>query len=124
MHPALLVGLLMAKKAVAYSAYRALQKYGFPRAYRRLLEANKQLTPPAHRVAVGRAVRTAFVLPGAAADVIVDNEPARAFLASFARTQAAAAGWTGWTARALAQADTPAALRAVLAEMAKLVGKK
>src|SRR3954453_23540468 len=72
-HPGLFVGLVLAKKAVAATVYYGLKSYGFGRAYRRILEANKRLMPEAQRPIVQRLTKSAFHAPGKVADIIQNS---------------------------------------------------
>jgi hypothetical protein len=73
-HPGLLLGLFAAKKAIAVTLYYSLKEYGFARAYRRFLEANRRLTPPANQKAVSKLVRTSFEAPAKAAELLRDSD--------------------------------------------------
>ena len=71
--PLALVAILAAKKVVAFGIYRAVQRYGVARLYRRVLEANRRVTPAAHRVQVRKHLRSAFAFPEQAAAVLRDT---------------------------------------------------
>jgi hypothetical protein len=75
-HPALFIGLFAAKKAIAVTLYYSLKSYGFPRAYRRLLEANKRLTPAQSRASVARALRVGFDAPARVAELVASSDAA------------------------------------------------
>ena len=72
-HPFLLFGLLAAKKAVAYAAYKAGQRYGWPRVYRRVLEYNRAITPLSQQAYVRGVVKSAFHAPEKMAEALKDN---------------------------------------------------
>jgi hypothetical protein len=67
------LGLLAAKKAVAVSVYMIGKRYGWPRVYRRILEANTRYTPPGQRDAVRRLVKRGFYLPEQAEAIVKDS---------------------------------------------------
>jgi UDP-N-acetylmuramyl tripeptide synthase len=93
-HPAALLGLFAAKKAIAVAVYYGLKRYGFARAYRRALEANLRLTPPGQQPSVRAAVRAAFVAPGKAAAALASTE-AHTFLTKVARELKGLGGVSG-----------------------------
>jgi hypothetical protein len=73
-HPGIFIGFLVAKKAVAVTVYYGLKRYGFNRTYRRLLEANKRLTPVTQQKLVQNAIKTSFYFPGKAVDYLQKYE--------------------------------------------------
>ena len=72
-HPLLIVGALLAKKAAAASIYYAGKRYGWARVYRRALEANKRLTPAAQQASVRHALRTVMHFPDQAAAALQNH---------------------------------------------------
>lgn len=73
-HPGLLLGLFAAKKAIAVTVYYALKRYGFGRAYRRALEANKRITPRARQNSVAGLIKQSFYLPTKAAEALKNSD--------------------------------------------------
>ena len=73
-NPLALLALLAAKKALAIAIYNAGSRYGWPRVYRRLLEANLAVTPEARREAVARALALSFRAPDAAARALQSSD--------------------------------------------------
>ncbi len=122
-HPIALVGLLFVKKAVAYGMYTQLRTYGYARAYRRLLEANKVVTPTTHQVGVRGALRAAFRAPAQAAAHLTASEPTRALLAHAWQLSASLGGVAGVLARQAA-ALKPDALKALLEELGRQAGAR
>ena len=82
----LLVGLLLAKKAVVASLYLAAKQYGWSRVYRQLMKANKKLMPSQQQKTVRTTIKMAMRLPTQAADLLEKSsdvlEFARLFSAS------------------------------------------
>lgn len=74
MHPLVILGALLAKKAAALTLYQYGSRYGWPRVYRRILEANRRLTPPSQQPLVRAAVKAAFIVPARTSEVIANTE--------------------------------------------------
>jgi hypothetical protein len=74
MHPLVLLGALLVKKAAALTLYQYGSRYGWPRVYRRILEANRRLTPPAQQPFVRAAIKAAFIVPAKTGEVIANTE--------------------------------------------------
>lgn len=111
-HPLFFVGLLLAKKAVAVSLYTAGSRYGWPRVYRRLLEASARVTPPGRRPAVARALALTLRAPARGLEALRNSEVG-AVLTRAAEDLRRQGGVTGVAAAALirrALADGGAAL--------------
>jgi hypothetical protein len=71
--PVVLIGLLLAKKAAVGTLYMFGKSYGWPRAYRRLLEINRKNTPLAQQKLVRSLIRTSFVVPAKALEAVQNN---------------------------------------------------
>jgi len=72
-NPLLLLPFLKAvavKKVGAFGLYHASKSYGFPRVYRRLLEANRLYTPPERRSQVQKSLAQLFRAPSKAYTVV------------------------------------------------------
>ena len=82
-HPALLIGTLLVKKIVAFSAMNA---YGFPRIYRRLLEQNKVFIPAYAQKQTAAAIRLGFDYPTRIYSIVRDEEYVRLLLSSIAKS--------------------------------------
>ena len=80
----LLAGLLLAKKAVLASLYVAAKQYGWPRVYRRLLEANKKLMTSQQQHTVRTTIKLAMRLPTQAADLLEKSNEVMEFSRYFA----------------------------------------
>lgn len=109
MHPLVLLGVLAAKKVVAYGVYKALARYGLPRAYRRLLEVNKLGTPPGARPRVQRLVKDAFYAPTRLAALLRDHDGRVVYARAVSAAPPALAAALGGLQSALAQGGGPLA---------------
>lgn len=87
MNPLLFVGLVLAKKALAVALYTAGRRYGWPRVYRRLLEANSRVTPRDRQPVVRRVVAHALRMPSATAAAARDSDVYRVAVASIEELQ-------------------------------------
>jgi len=82
--------LILAKKALAVSLYKAGASYGWPRLYRRLLETNRRVSPPSSRQLVQRSIASTFRFPQTALSILQDPV-LRNFLNALAATSTAKA---------------------------------
>jgi len=74
-HPGLFIGLVIAKKAIAVSIYYSLKQYGFAKFYRRLLEANKRLTPTLNQqMYIKQIIKSSFYFPNKASEYLQQTE--------------------------------------------------
>lgn len=71
--PAVLIGLVLAKKAAAAAVYAAGKSYGWPRVYRRLAERINRHAPATQRVFIRGATRTAFRAPNQAYQILSES---------------------------------------------------
>ena len=117
-----MLGLLVAKKAVAVGLYTAGSRYGWPRVYRRVLEANRRLTPAPQRAATARGIRLALVAPGRALEAV--RGTAAYELASRWVEEAAASGKLGGVGGVAAARRVASDVEAVVKAIAELAAAR
>lgn len=74
-----LLGAVLLKKTVFIVA---IQRYGFPRLYRRLLEQNRFIVPTVHQKSTASAIKMAFLKPTQILNIIGENDYVRKILST------------------------------------------